>query len=66
MYFTGDVTYPFDHGLSYSNFEYAEASLSKTENVTGDDIITVSVDVKNSGDVPGYEVVQAYAASPAG
>ena len=54
--------FAFGHGLSYTEFEYGEAKLSKAA-VTGSDAkgsIKVSVDVKNTGDCDGSEVVQLY------
>ncbi|MDR0432776.1 MAG: glycoside hydrolase family 3 C-terminal domain-containing protein [Bifidobacteriaceae bacterium] len=63
QYFTGAVSYPFGHGLSYSDFSYANLRLSKTS-ATGDDTITASIDVTNTTEVPGRTVVQLYAASP--
>ena len=51
--------FAFGHGLSYTTFGYGEAKAAKTtmkENGT----LTVSVDVTNTGDVAGKEVVQLY------
>ncbi|MFJ4224059.1 glycoside hydrolase family 3 C-terminal domain-containing protein [Microbacterium sp. NPDC089695] len=53
-----DVTFPFGHGLSYTSFSYGEASAA----VRGDGGIAVSVDVTNTGDRDGREIVQVYAA----
>jgi len=53
-----DVTFPFGHGLSYTTFEYGEASV--TSAADGD--LTVSVDVTNTGERDGREVVQVYVA----
>jgi beta-glucosidase len=51
--------YPFGHGLSYTTFEYGEPALSAT--ATGvDGTVEVSVDVTNTGDRAGVEVVQLY------
>ena len=49
--------YDFGYGLSYTSFEYAPAKLSSTK---FQDKVTVSVVVKNTGKVPGKEVVQLY------
>jgi beta-glucosidase len=57
-YFDGEPLYPFGYGLSYTTFEYSEFEL--LESATGYEAINISVDVKNSGDVPGEEVVQLY------
>ncbi|MFT4232689.1 MAG: glycoside hydrolase family 3 C-terminal domain-containing protein [Leucobacter sp.] len=50
------VHFPFGHGLSYTTFEYGDASAS----VGADGNVTVSVPVTNTGDRAGHEVVQAY------
>ncbi|WP_218830441.1 beta-glucosidase BglX [Rubrivirga marina] len=51
--------YPFGHGLSYTTFAYAEPTLSATE-IGIDGSVEVSVDVTNTGDRAGVEVVQLY------
>ncbi|MBD0822498.1 beta-glucosidase BglX [Aestuariibaculum marinum] len=48
--------YPFGHGLSYTSFEYSNLQISKLNN----DEVKVTVDVTNTGDVQGKEVVQLY------
>lgn len=63
QYFTGEVTWPFGYGLSYTDFEYSNLKLDKTS-VNTDDQIQVSVDVKNTGSVEGQEVVEMYVVSP--
>jgi beta-glucosidase-like glycosyl hydrolase/regulation of enolase protein 1 (concanavalin A-like superfamily) len=62
-YFNKDVSYEFGYGLSYTTFEYSNFSISKNS-VTPQDKITVSVDVKNTGNVEGDEVVQVYMRTP--
>ncbi|RPI03549.1 MAG: glucan 1,4-alpha-glucosidase [Calditrichaeota bacterium] len=57
-FFDGEPLYPFGYGLSYTTFEYRDFQLPET--AAGYDPIHVSVDVKNSGDSPGEEVVQLY------
>lgn len=51
--------FPFGHGLSYTTFAYSNArvSASSFRDVDG---VTVSVDVTNTGDRVGKEVVQVY------
>ncbi|MHA7270136.1 glycoside hydrolase family 3 C-terminal domain-containing protein [Arthrobacter sp. HLT1-20] len=49
------VTFPFGHGLSYTTFDYSEASA-----VADDAGITVTLTVTNSGGFAGAEVVQVY------
>ncbi|MCZ2830922.1 glycoside hydrolase family 3 C-terminal domain-containing protein [Modestobacter sp. VKM Ac-2986] len=63
QYFTGDVTYPFGHGLSYSQFEYSNLQIDR-KHADPDDTVTATVDVRNTSDVDGAEVVQAYVSSP--
>jgi beta-glucosidase len=58
-YFEGEVLYPFGYGLSYSSFTYDNLILEKDE-MGADDTITVSVDISNSGEWDGEEVVQLY------
>ena len=49
--------YPFGHGLSYSKFNYLNLELTKDEN---EDLIMVSVQIKNDSNIAGDEVVQLY------
>ena len=51
--------FPFGHGLSYTDFTYGKAKCRKTS-VKAGAVVKVSVDVTNSGDVAGKEVVQLY------
>lgn len=51
--------YPFGYGLSYTTFKYSPIKLSKN-NLNSTDTITVSVDVSNTGNYDGKEVVQLY------
>lgn len=51
--------YNFGYGLSYTDFKYSNLKLSKST-CSKDDQITVSVDVTNTGDREGAEVVQLY------
>jgi beta-glucosidase len=57
--------YSFGHGLSYSNFQYSELTLSSHE-LTADTDILVSVKVRNDSDRAGKEVVQLYMRDLAG
>ena len=63
MYFNKDVSYEFGYGLSYTSFGYSNFHISKN-NITPNDKITVSADVKNTGAVDGDEVVQVYVKTP--
>ena len=51
--------FPFGHGLSYTSFGYENLALSAAE-ITPDQELTVSIDITNTGDRPGAEVVQLY------
>jgi len=53
------VQFPFGYGLSYTTFAYsnAKASARTFKDVDG---VTVMVDVTNTGDVAGKEIVQVY------
>lgn len=55
--------YSFGEGLTYTDFEYGEIKLSKTEIGEGEKLIA-SVDVKNVGDRDGVETVQLYIRDP--
>ncbi len=51
--------YPFGYGISYTTFEYKELALSKKEIAVGDSL-EVSVNVSNTGQRDGDEIVQLY------
>ncbi len=57
------VQFPFGHGLSYTTFEYSNAKAAKPS-MTASGTLKVSVDVANTGDYDGAEVVQLYIADP--
>ncbi|WBB53085.1 glycoside hydrolase family 3 C-terminal domain-containing protein [Verrucosispora sp. WMMD573] len=59
LYYRGEPLYPFGHGLSYAEFDYRDLRLSATSVTVGEDV-EVSVDVTNTSDRPGVEVVQLY------
>ena len=60
-----EVLFPFGYGLSYTEFEYSNLRLGRSE-MTEDDTLEVSVDVKNVGKTAGKEVVQLYVAPEKG
>ncbi len=51
--------YSFGYGLSYTNFEYNNLKV-KTNKITINDTLTVSLQIKNTGNYDGKEVVQLY------
>ncbi|WP_426092837.1 glycoside hydrolase family 3 N-terminal domain-containing protein [Flavobacterium sp. DSR3-2] len=51
--------FPFGYGLSYTTFVYSDLKLSKNK-IKITEKITVSLHVKNTGNVAGEEVVQLY------
>ena len=54
-----DPLYPFGYGMSYTTFEYGKPRLSATT-MKADGSITLTVNVRNSGNRDGDEVVQLY------
>jgi beta-glucosidase len=51
--------FPFGHGLSYTSFAYSDLKISN-KIITDQDSLTISLKVKNTGDVAGKEIVQIY------
>lgn len=58
-----DPLYPFGYGLSYTRFEYSPVMLSKT-NAKGEEKLTATVTLSNTGKYAGEEVVQLYITDP--
>lgn len=56
---SNEPLYPFGYGLSYTQFEYGAMQLSATK-LKGNQKLTVTVPVKNAGNIAGKEVVQLY------
>ena len=56
-----DVLFPFGYGLSYTTFHYSNLKLS-SNGIVDTDILNVTVDVTNTGDSAGKEIVQLYVA----
>jgi beta-glucosidase len=59
MYFKGQPLYPFGFGLSYTTFDYSNMRTSANA-LAADGKLAISVDVKNTGDRAGEEVVEMY------
>jgi len=57
------VLFPFGHGLSYTDFAYSNVRVNKSS-VNDGEQLTVWVDVTNSGQRAGKEVVQLYVKPP--
>ena len=55
--------FPFGHGLSYTDFLYGNAKVDKNT-ISGDEKLTVSIDVTNTGKREGAETVQLYISDP--
>jgi len=53
------LMWPFGYGLSYTKYEYSNLRVDKST-FNSDDVLTVTVDVKNVGDVDGKEPVLMY------
>jgi beta-glucosidase len=51
--------FPFGFGLSYTNFEYSDMTVS-AEEINDDEILTVSCKITNTGSRDGAETVQLY------
>ena len=58
-FFPGEVLYPFGHGLSYTSFSYRNLAIDR-DTLLRDRTVNVSVDVANTGQRAGDEVVQLY------
>jgi len=52
------VLFPFGYGMSYTTFEYSNPQVPGE--FTDVDGMTVKIDVTNTGNVPGKEIVQVY------
>ena len=56
-----EVSYPFGYGLSYTTFEQ---TLKSVDVDLANRTVTAEVDVKNTGDIAGKDVVQLYTSVP--
>lgn len=62
-YFDGEPLYPFGYGLSYTSFGYSNPRVDHAR-IAANGVVTVSVDVTNTGATAGDEVVQLYLSHP--
>ena len=62
-YISSKPLYPFGYGLSYTEFSFNDLHLDREE-IAADESLTVSVKVKNNGDLDADEVVQLYVSVP--
>lgn len=53
------IQWPFGHGLSYSTFEYSDLKIAN-EAKTSDEAVTLTFNVKNTGNVAADEITQLY------
>ena len=53
------LQWPFGYGMSYTTYDYSNLKVDKAS-FTADDILTVTVDVKNTGTRAGKEAVLLY------
>ncbi|ORZ01292.1 beta-glucosidase [Syncephalastrum racemosum] len=57
-----DPLFEFGFGLSYTNFNYSNLKIETSDNE--DKLVSATVTIKNTGDIAGTEVVQAYISFP--
>jgi beta-glucosidase len=60
--FWNNVAFPFGYGLSYTTFEWSLKSNSGGIDKDGE--VSFTVTVKNTGNVPGKDVIQLYVTAP--
>lgn len=58
-FFKGEPLYPFGHGLSYTTFKYSSFKVT-SQRISGNERVSVSAVVENTGKQAGDEVVQVY------
>ncbi|MEO5684376.1 MAG: beta-glucosidase BglX [Chitinophagaceae bacterium] len=63
MDISNDPLYPFGYGLSYTSFAYSDLMLSKTS-LKGNEPLTATVTITNTGKYAGEETVQLYISDP--
>ncbi|HUQ67286.1 MAG TPA: beta-glucosidase BglX [Flavitalea sp.] len=60
---SNDPLYPFGYGLSYTTFTYSDLTVNKNS-LKGNDELTATVTLTNSGKYAGEEIVQLYISDP--
>jgi hypothetical protein len=63
QFFTGEPSYPFGYGLSYTTFSYRHVKADRSR-ISADGTVKIGVDVTNTGRTAGAAVAQLYAATP--
>ncbi len=61
-YMKNEALYPFGYGLSYTDFELSNVSVDSDEVCQGKEVLC-TVNVKNTGSMPGAETIQVYVKS---
>ena len=57
---TQEPAFAFGQGMGYTTFAYGEPQVDGSDTVGAEDVVRVSVDLTNTGQLPGAEVVQVY------
>jgi beta-glucosidase len=60
---SNDPLYPFGYGLSYATFEYGDIKVNKSA-LKGNETLTITAGIMNTGKYPGEETVQLYVQDP--
>ena len=57
---TQEPAFAFGQGMGYTTFAYGQPQVDGSDTVGAEDVVRVSVDLTNTGQLPGTEVVQVY------
>ena len=57
---TQEPAFAFGQGMGYTTFAYGQLQVDGSDTVGAEDVVRVSVDLTNTGQLPGTEVVQVY------